>query len=157
MEGIRFSKSVGLLSLVILLGWVVAVNADVGSAAKAAKGVMLWGPKVEATYWQVPDANAPCGTQVNGATLPPGYAHCADNFCVNLPKDVGTVTAITLMAKDSSGEKQCKNEPNTDCDIGWSRFWSSPEQHPDKICGHFKNRSNNRDRWPGFYVTYIPR
>jgi len=122
------------------------------------KAVMLWGPEVPNTFFQVSDANAPCGARVNGATLLPGYAQCADPFCVHLPKEVGKVMKVILMAKDQiAGEKQCSYAPNTDCEIGWSRFWSSPEIHSDKICGHFKNRSNDRERWPGFYVIYMPK
>jgi hypothetical protein len=124
------------------------------------KSVLLWGPSVWATGFQVGDANAPCGTRINGATIPPGYAQCADPFCVDLPKDFGKIVSIQLYAKDHSGEKKCDNVEGVDCDIGWSRFWHSPEAQPEGkpiVCGHFKNRSHDRDRTPGFLVTYIPK
>jgi hypothetical protein len=140
---------------IFALAAITSVTAQT-EAAKPTKTVTLWGDKVGNTHFQVGDANAPCGTRVNGAIVPPGYASCADNFCVDLPKDAGKVIQIILMAKDDQNPngKKCDTTPNTDCDIGWSRFWSSPEVHPDKICGHYKNRSDNRDRWPGFQVTY---
>jgi hypothetical protein len=134
----------------------ISFGASNGNATDVAERVVrLTGPVVPHTVFQANGTDPPCGAIVNGAVLPPGYASCANNFCVALPGDVGEVTKITMVASDRFGERECIG--GNDCGIGWSKFWSSPEQHPDKICGHFKNWSHDRDRTPAFLVSYRPR
>jgi hypothetical protein len=105
------------------------------------------------------DSNAtsedpPCGTRVNGAILPPGYAACG-RPCVDIPN--AQITGTILTATDYTGTKPCYGN-GRGCDIGWSKFWSTPEIYPkgdhQTVCGNVKNWSDNRPRTFRMVVQY---